>query len=295
MNTSVQGGFERLLPGRLPSLVMFDLDGTLIDSVPDLAAAVDQMLLARGLPAAGVAQVRNWVGNGARVLVRRALAGDLEHSAVSDADSEQALALFMQFYADNHSLTVVYPGVRETLKWLKKNGVEMALITNKPERFVAPLLDQLRIGRYFRWIIGGDTLPQQKPDPAALLHVLQLAEVAASEALFVGDSRSDVQAAKAAGVLCVAMSYGYNHGEPISAESPALVLDDLRLLLPADARVYAPGCAELAAALPLPDLRSSPRQRDQIVVVSRTHSVINASLLKAAQLLKALARWRWRA
>ena len=115
------------------------------------------------------------------------------------------------------------------------------------------------------------------------------------EALFVGDSRSDVQAAKAAGVLCVAMSYGYNHGEPISTESPALVLDDLRLLLPGDARVYAPGCAELAAALPLPDLRSSPRQRDQIVVVSRTHSVINAGLLKAAQLLKALARWRWRA
>ena len=154
MNQPPLGGLERLLPGRLPRLVMFDLDGTLIDSVPDLAAAVDQMLLARGLPVAGVAQVRNWVGNGARVLVRRALAGDLEHAGVSDADAEQALALFVQFYADHHSLTVLYPGVRETLKWFKQHGVEMALITNKPERFVAPLLDQMRIGRYFRWIIG---------------------------------------------------------------------------------------------------------------------------------------------
>ncbi len=292
MNNAMQGGFAQLLPGRLPRLVMFDLDGTLIDSVPDLAAAVDQMLLARGLPVAGIERVRNWVGNGARVLVRRALAGDLEHAAVSDADAEPALQLFLQLYADNHSLTVLYPGVRETLKWLKQQGVEMALITNKPERFVAPLLDQLRIGRYFRWIIGGDTLPQQKPDPAALLHVLRLAEVPASEALFVGDSRSDVQAAKAADVLCVAMSYGYNHGRPISEELPALVLDDLRLLLPADAS----GCAELAAALPLTATPSSPRQRDQSVVVIRKHGFIKSGLIKSGtQILKALARWRWRA
>jgi phosphoglycolate phosphatase len=275
----------------LPSLVMFDLDGTLIDSVPDLAAAVDQMLLARGLPVAGIERVRNWVGNGARVLVRRALAGDLEHGAVSEVDAAPALELFLQLYADNHSLTALYPGVRETLQWLKQQGVEMALITNKPERFVAPLLDQLRIGRYFRWIIGGDTLPQQKPDPAALLHVLQLAEVAASEALFVGDSRSDVQAAKAAGILCVAMSYGYNHGRPIGEESPALVLDDLRHLLPADAS----SCTGTDAALPLPGVISSPCHRDQIVV-TRKHRFINSGLIKSgAQLLKALFRWRWRA
>jgi phosphoglycolate phosphatase len=95
---------------------------------------------------------------------------------------------------------VVYPGVRDTLKWLHKQGVEMALITNKPERFVAPLLDQMKIGRYFRWIIGGDTLPQKKPDPAALFFVMKMANIPASQSLFVGDSRSDVLAAKAAGV-----------------------------------------------------------------------------------------------
>ena len=276
-------GFERLLAGRLPRLVMFDLDGTLVDSVPDLAAAVDEMLLSLGRPPAGREQVRNWVGNGARVLVRRALAGDLQHEQVADADAEHALEVFLAAYANSHGLSAIYPGVRETLKWLKQQGIEMALITNKPERFVGPLLDDLRIGRYFRWIIGGDTLPQQKPDPTALLHVLKMAGVSPGEALFVGDSRSDVLASKAAGVACVAMSYGYNHGRPIAEESPALVIDDLRELLP--------GCFETAAALPLPDAVQSPRSRESIVVVPRKYWLIKSGM----KILKALARWRWRA
>ena len=189
----------------------------------------------------------------------------------------------MEAYGASHELTVVYPGVRDTLKWLHKQGVAMALITNKPERFVAPLLDQMKIGRYFKWIIGGDTLPQQKPDPTALLHVLKMAEVSPGEALFVGDSRSDVLASKAAGVACIAMSYGYNHGRPIAEESPALVINDLRELLP--------GCFETAAALPLPDAVQSPRSRDLIVVVPRKHWFIKSGM----KILKALARWRWRA
>ncbi len=222
---------HELFQGELPRLVMFDLDGTLVDSVPDLAAAVDKSLLQLGRPVAGVLQVRDWVGNGARVLVRRALAGGLQHEHIDDAYAEQALELFMQAYAEGHALTLIYPGVRETLDWLHAQRVEMAIITNKPERFVAPLLDDKGLGRYFRWIIGGDTLPQQKPDPAALLHVLQLARVEARQALFIGDSRNDVLAAKAAGVPCVALSYGYNHGRPIAEEGPLRVLDDLRQLL----------------------------------------------------------------
>lgn len=267
--------FANLFPGRLPRLVMFDLDGTLIDSVPDLAAAIDHMLQALGRPAAGVEAVRQWVGNGARVLVRRALAGGLEHAAVSEEETEEALALFMRAYAGSHALTRVYPGARNLLKWLKAQGVEMALITNKPEQFVAPLLDDMRIGRYFRWIIGGDTLPQQKPDPAALLLVMQMAEVKAEEALFVGDSRNDVLAARAAGVACVATSYGYNHGRPIAEESPALVIDDLRELI-------VDGCLP-----PEPGVMSpNPPARDSIVAVARKHWM---------KLIKALARWRWRA
>lgn len=269
---------SQLFAGQLPRLVMFDLDGTLVDSVPDLAAAVDRMLEQLERPAAGIERVREWVGNGARVLVRRALAGDMEHSAVSDADTEQALELFNQAYAGSHALTTVYPGVRATLKWLKQQGVEMALITNKPERFVAPLLDEVKLGRYFRWIIGGDTLPQQKPDPAALLHVMRLANVEPQQALFIGDSRSDVLAARAASVPCVALSYGYNHGRPIAEEKPAGVLDDLRQLLP--------GCAPEGAALMSPDSSDYPPHRDSTVVVASKQWM---------KVIKALARWRWRA
>lgn len=234
---------RELFQGELPRLVMFDLDGTLVDSVPDLAAAVDKTLLMLGLPAAGIEQVRDWVGNGARVLVRRALAGGLQHEHIDEARTEQALELFMQHYAENHALTQVYPGVRPTLDWLREQRVELAIVTNKPERFVAPLLDEKGLGGYFRWIIGGDTLPQQKPDPAALLHVLQLARVDAAQALFVGDSRNDVLAAKAAGVPCVALSYGYNHGRPIAEENPARVLDNLSGLLRPTEPPFLPGLA----------------------------------------------------
>ena len=234
---------RQLFHGELPRLLMFDLDGTLVDSVPDLAAAIDKTLHALGRPAAGVAQVRDWVGNGARVLVRRALAGGLAHAHIEDAQAELALELFMQHYAENHALTQVYPEVKHTLDWLRKQQIELAIVTNKPERFVAPLLDEKGLGGYFRWIIGGDTLPQQKPDPAALLHVMQLARVTAAQALFVGDSRNDVLAAKAAGVQCVALSYGYNHGRPIAEEHPACVLTSLAgLLCPAEAP-FLPGLA----------------------------------------------------
>lgn len=222
---------RELFAGRLPRLVMFDLDGTLVDSVPDLAAAVDQSLLALGRAPAGIERVRDWVGNGARVLVRRALAGGLEHQQVAEAEAERALQLFMAAYAESHALTRVYPGVVQTLDWLHGQDIPLAIVTNKPQRFVAPLLAEKGLAGYFRWIVGGDSLPQQKPDPAALLHVLAQAGVAGEQALFIGDSRNDVLAAKAAGVPCVALSYGYNHGRPIAEEGPARVLDDLRQLL----------------------------------------------------------------
>ncbi|ERH51249.1 phosphoglycolate phosphatase [Ectopseudomonas chengduensis] len=220
-----------LCAGELPRLVMFDLDGTLIDSVPDLAEAVDRMLVEMGRAPAGVEKVRDWVGNGARVLVRRALAGGLDHAAVGEAETEEALARFLDIYADCHNLTALYPGVHELLEALSTAAVELAVVTNKPERFVAPLLEQVGLGGYFRWIIGGDTLPQQKPDPAALLQVMRLAGVEAAQSLFIGDSRNDVLAARAAAVPCIAVSYGYNHGRPIAEERPSLVVDSLAELL----------------------------------------------------------------
>ncbi|WP_376779850.1 phosphoglycolate phosphatase [Stutzerimonas kunmingensis] len=222
---------EQLFDGALPRLVMFDLDGTLMDSVPDLAAAVDSMLGQLGRAPAGIERVRDWVGNGSRVLVRRALAGQLDHDGVSDELADEALALFMQAYAGGHELTAVYPGVRECLDWLREREVKLAIITNKPAQFIEPLLEEKGLAGYFDWLVGGDTLPQQKPDPAALFWVMDKAGVAPGESLFVGDSRNDVRAAKAATVRCAALTYGYNHGEPIADEHPALVLDDLRELV----------------------------------------------------------------
>ncbi len=222
---------EQLFDGELPRLVMFDLDGTLMDSVPDLAAAVDKMLMLLGREPAGIARVRDWVGNGSKVLVRRALAGQLRHDGVADELADEALALFMRAYSGSHELTTVYPGVRECLDWLRERDVKLSIITNKPAQFIEPLLEEKGLAGYFHWLVGGDTLPQQKPDPAALLWVMSQAGVAPDASLFVGDSRNDVRAAKAAAVPCVALTYGYNHGEPIANEEPTLVLDDLRELV----------------------------------------------------------------
>jgi phosphoglycolate phosphatase len=284
-----------LFQGELPRLVMFDLDGTLVDSVPDLAAAVDKTLLVLGRPVAGVEQVRDWVGNGARVLVRRALAGGMEHEHIDEAQTEQALELFLQHYAESHTLTTVYPGVRKTLKWLREQNIEMAIVTNKPERFVAPLLDEKGLGGFFRWIVGGDTLAQQKPDPAALLYVLQLARVDGAQALFVGDSRNDVRAAKAAGVPCVAMSYGYNHGRPIAEENPARVLNNLRELLPLAQPTAGAASSEQGVGLIQPVACASvtnvhSHRKESSVVVTCTRWSARTGM----NIIKSIARWRWR-
>jgi len=219
----------------VPALAMFDLDGTLVDSVPDLAAAVDWMLRQLGREAAGEVRVRHWVGNGAAMLVRRALAGCFDGdtvAALTDADIAEPLALFLAAYGD-HSLqrSCLYPGVNSCLQGLQRRGVKMAVVTNKPEQFVAPILQSLGIADYFELILGGDSLPQKKPHPLPLWHCLEHFGVEAERALMVGDSSNDILAAQAARVAVAAVTYGYNQGKSVTDYSPDWVVDSLEELV----------------------------------------------------------------
>nr|WP_246589736.1 phosphoglycolate phosphatase [Marinobacterium ramblicola] len=221
-----------------PALVMFDLDGTLVDSVPDLARAVDQMLGALGRVAAGEEKVRHWVGNGAAMLVRRALADAVE--AQADAEHEEifpvAQELFMAAYAQSNGRTSrLYPGVDTLLEYYRAEGVPMALVTNKPGSFTHSLLDQLQLSQYFPVVVAGDTLAQKKPSPAPLLHACDRVGTVPGRALMIGDSRVDVEAARAAGCPVICVSYGYNQGETIHAAGADRVVDSLAELLAVNA------------------------------------------------------------
>lgn len=212
--------------------VLFDLDGTLVDSVPDIAVAVDRMLLDLGRAPAGEARVRFWVGNGGRMLVRRALAFDAQGVADDDPLLPRAMEIFFNHYDDtNGQASRLYPGVAEALDGFAARGLAMAVITNKPHRYVAPLFEDLGILHHFPVLIGGDTLPVKKPDPAPLRHACDLLGVAPARALMVGDSRNDIEAARAAGCPVVAVDYGYNYGRPIAEDGPDRVVSDLRELL----------------------------------------------------------------
>lgn len=214
----------------LPALVMFDLDGTLVDSVPDLAAAVDAMLQEQHCQPAGEEKVRLWVGNGAAVLVRRALADvdGIEESQVSESLHQASLQRFLHHYrrASGH-YSKLYPGVKEGLQQLRSAGVTLALVTNKPSEFVPHLLADLGIEEYFAAWLGGDSLPEKKPHPAPLQSLMERFQVAVNDALMVGDSRSDMAAGRAAGVRTLGVTYGYNHGRPIAEEAPDWSTDDL--------------------------------------------------------------------
>ncbi len=224
-----------LFDGQLPALVLFDLDGTLVDSVPDLADAIDTMLQGEGLAPAGEAQVRQWVGNGARMLVRRALAwgmGLADGEEIEPARFDAAHQGFLSAYRTRfHRRTLLYPGVRDCLEQLHAAGVPMGLVTNKPEEFIAPLLKHFEIAPYFRLSLGGDSLAAKKPDPLPLRHACEAFGVPPAQCLMVGDSRNDILAARACGMPVVALSYGYNHGEPIEATRPDRVIDSLTALL----------------------------------------------------------------
>ncbi|WP_281649039.1 phosphoglycolate phosphatase [Parendozoicomonas sp. Alg238-R29] len=229
---------RQMYAGEMPQLVMFDLDGTLVDSVPDIATATDQMLEALGKPPAGIGKTRLWIGNGVAVLVQRALRDADFDDWANDTSSDgfqKAKALFDEAYDEScGQFSTVYDGVYGFLNALNRSGVTMAVITNKSERFTGNLLEQRGLADYFSMVICGDSLPEKKPNPAPLLHVLSRFDVPAEQALMVGDSRHDIAAAKAAGVKCVAVPYGYNHGEPVEGFAPDTVVENLKELIAVD-------------------------------------------------------------
>ena len=213
-----------------PKLVMIDVDGTLVDSVPDLAYCVDQMMLSLDMPVRGEETVRHWVGNGVPRLVERALTGELDGSTSQEA-FDKAYPIFLDLYSQNSSVrSTLYEGVMEGLDYLKSKDYLLGCVTNKAEQFTLPLLQSLGIIDYFGIVISGDTLEKKKPDPLPLIHGANFFNIKPNECLMLGDSVSDVKAARAASFQIICMSYGYNHGNNIADENPDLVIDSMAQL-----------------------------------------------------------------
>lgn len=230
--------------------VAFDLDGTLVDSAPGLTSAVDRALYALELPVAGEDRVITWIGNGADVLMERALTWARQERAIlrssqgkpgvdhADIPQDEQLRLLRKLFHRYYEETVeegsfLFPDVVETLRALHAKGMPLALVTNKPTPFVAPLLEALDIAKYFSVVVGGDDVQNKKPHPEPILLVAGKLSLTPEQLLFVGDSRNDILAAKAAGSPSVGLTYGYNYGESITLSEPDVVFDSFKDLLPA--------------------------------------------------------------
>lgn len=210
--------------------VAFDLDGTLINSAKGLAKAVDQTLETMGYDAVGFDQVSVWIGHGAINLIETAL----QHI---DAETgmqrfEEGFALFTKYYTEIVKQgSEVYPGVYETLEGLSAEGYHLALITNKPSRFLPILLEELKMAHYFELVLGADDVVKRKPHPTPIFLTLGTLGLLPEELLFVGDSRNDIESAKSAGVRTVGVTYGYNFGRSVTEENPTFVIDEMIDLL----------------------------------------------------------------
>ena len=206
-------------------LIIFDLDGTLIDSRLDLANAVNATRAHMGMDALANEQVYSYVGNGAPVLIRRAL-----DEQASDADVEKALAFFLEFYR-HHDLdhTVLYPGVKETLDRLRAAGKRLAVLTNKPVRMSRHIVEGLGVGGHFFQVYGGNSFEEKKPHPIGVETLMQEAGVGKSDTLMVGDSSVDIRTARNAGIPCCGLTYGFQP-ESLVDPAPDLLFDRMEQL-----------------------------------------------------------------
>jgi len=208
-------------------LVLFDLDGTLVDSVGDLAWCGNEMRRSLEMPLYDPEMARRWVGNGLERFVKRVLTSDME-AEPEETLFNAGLEIFKRLYAghaSDHSL--LYPGVIETLKYLAGLDLHLACVTNKPEPFTSGLIAAMELSDYFGLVVAGDTTARKKPDPMPLHYAADHFAVDYDQCLMVGDSSNDVQAARAAGFNVVCVPYGYNHGNDIRDANPDLVVENL--------------------------------------------------------------------
>ena len=205
------------------SCILFDLDGTLVDTAPDLTGALNHVLAQHDLAPFSVEKVRNTVGFGARITLERSFA-HYEHP-ITDDDLDLAHALFLAHYSDNICKdSQLFPGVIDVLKDLKANGISMGVCTNKTEHLSVDLLDQIGVACYFDTICGSDTVPNKKPHPDHIYTAISRAGGVCERTIMIGDSQADVEAARAANIPVIVMSYGYT-ATPSSELGADLVLD----------------------------------------------------------------------
>jgi len=219
--------------GRRYAAYLFDLDGTLVDSAPDITAALNAALRAVGQPAVDEELTRHWVGHGSRVLIERAFEHAGAAAKIADEPTmARAIDAFIAHYrAHIADASRPYPGVVAALDELTRRGARLAVVTNKLTALSEQLLVALRLRPYFAAVVGGDTLAKRKPDAAPALHACRHMNVVASAALFVGDSTTDVETARAAGCPVVCVRDGYNQGTPADELGADGVIDSLIELL----------------------------------------------------------------
>ncbi len=225
----------QLFPRRFPTLIMYDLDGTLVDSVPELIMATNGMLKDLNRASANPEDISHWIGNGIPALIKRALINDIKGNEPGRVDPElfnSAHARFQHHYLQEVGLSSqLYPGVCSFLEVIHSRGITQTIITNKDEQFSHLLLKAQGIDHFFDYVIGGDTLPEKKPHPLPLQHTMEKYQCSKDRALMVGDSINDISAAKAAGIRVVGVTYGYNHGNPVNDAAPDCVVSNLMDLL----------------------------------------------------------------
>lgn len=194
---------------------IIDLDGTMIDTAPDFHVAINRMREELRLAPLSLDTITNFVGKGTENLMRRVLAEDFDANGV-EQHFQQALASYQRHYlAINGDHSSLYPQVREGLEAMRAKGLRMACVTNKPIAFARPLLEKTGLASFFELVYGGDSLPKKKPDPYPFLQVCKDFGIQPHEAVAIGDSSNDAEAARAAGCRVLNVPYGYNHGESI--------------------------------------------------------------------------------